>query len=276
MFKHSFSIIGLGKVGTSLLQTLLNGRNELIGISTKNEPFGKEVASEYNCIFESTPENILRADIIIIAVNDASIKEIGQKIMNKAKGVIAHTSGALSSNIFSPYNGRVSIHPVFPVYERFMNLIGKTFSIEGDEKGLNIVREILDSIDAHYFIITSEKKPLYHLASVIGSNFINSLAWFCSEVYRMSGINEKVSIEIIEETISAVKKKGMYGALTGPVERGDMDTVRMDIDALKDYPELKKIVIPLFELTLKLAKKKGIEDEKISRIMGLITSYNIL
>ncbi len=274
MLTHSFSIIGLGKVGTSILETFLNTGNKLVGVSTRNEISGEKVASKYNCLFESIPEHILRADIIIIATNDASIKEIGAGIISKTDGVVAHTSGALSSRIFSPHKGRVSIHPVFPVYEKFMNLSGKRFTIEGDEKGLEVSREILKGINGKFSTIDVGKKPLYHLASIVGSNFITSVAYLCAEIYKISGLDEDVAIEIVGETFSAIKKSGIYNALTGPVERGDTDTIRMDIEAIKDYPDVRKFILPLFELTTKLAKKKGIGDEKISGIMDVLAHYH--
>ena len=273
MQNHSFSIIGLGKVGTSILKTFLNVGNALVGVSTRDEIFGGKVASEYNCLFEPIPEHILSADIIIITVNDASIKETGTDIIGKTDGVVAHTSGALSSRIFSSHKGRVSIHPVFPVYEKFMDLSGKRFTIEGDNTGLEISREMLGSINGRFSIIDADKKPLYHLASIVGSNFIASVAYLCAEIYKISGLDEDAAIEIVGETFSAMKKKGIYNALTGPVERGDTDTIRMDIEAVKDYPDVKKFILPLFELTVKLAKKKGIGDEKISGIMDVLAHY---
>ncbi len=273
MQNHSFSIIGLGKVGTSLLETLISAGNELIGVSTRDKKFGKETAKRYHCIFEVIPESILAADIVFIATNDASIETIGKKIIDKTKGVIAHTSGILTSEIFVPHKGRVSIHPALPVYKKFMDLMGKRFTIEGDKIGLKMSREILQSIEGKISTIDVGKKPLYHLASVVGSNFLNSIAFLCAEIYKIAGCNEDFCIEMMEETISGIKNKGIDNALTGPVERGDIETIKMDIEAIKDYPEWKKFILTLFELTTKLAKKRGVGDEKISRIMDVFTHY---
>ena len=263
----NIGFIGAGKVGISLGKYFKTHGLKLTGYYSKSFISAKE-ASEFTDSkpYEDLNSLIKDSKIIFITTPDdtiLSLWNIVKKYDIKDK-IICHTSGSLSSKVFSDINNSgafgYSIHPIFAFSDKFncyKNLKNAYFSIEGDTKYLNELKAIFDLIENNVFIIDSDKKPLYHLASVCASNLVLSLINVGCTNLVQCGFDEKSALAalmpLIENNIANLKIGGFYTALTGPIERGDLGTVKSHIDVIpKEQLELyKALSLNLIQLSMK-------------------------
>lgn len=238
--------IGAGKVGFSLGKYFSINNLNVAGYYSKNSSSAKEAAKFTNSKFyEYIDLLIMDSDIIFITTPDDVVFKLWQNIktLNIKDKILCHTSGSLSSKIFSDINNSgafaYSIHPMFPFSDKFTtykHLENCYFSIEGDEKYLLKVKNLIDSLGNPVLIIDQDEKSLYHLANVTVSNLVLSLLNKGSEYLMQCGIDEKDALNslmpLIEANLLNLKQKGFINALTGPVERNDLGTLEKHIDVI--------------------------------------------
>jgi predicted short-subunit dehydrogenase-like oxidoreductase (DUF2520 family) len=124
--------------------------------------------------------------------------------------------------------------------------------------------------------ITAEKKTLYHAAAVAASNYLVSLIHLALELNKAAGLPMNISFDallpLIKGTLSNIGARGIPDALTGPIARGDVETVAAHLQAIeKDAPGLLAIYRCLGLYTVDLAKAKGtLNEEAADRLLALL------
>ncbi len=177
---------------------------------------------------------------------------------------VIHCSGAHSSVILdklASFGARTaSLHPLqtFPSraalyhYESTksyssdashpsIRFFGIPCSVEGD---VDLCTELLDffteGLHAKAFRVSVEQKRALHLAAVLASNGVVALFSSAREILRKAGIENGFSLlqPLVEQTFKNVYLLG-ENALSGPAKRGDVSTVHIHLDDLKNAPELQ-------------------------------------
>lgn len=274
--------IGAGKVGFSVGRYLKNNNINVTGYFSKSEDSSLEASLFTNTIqYKDIKKLVEESDAIIISTPDDSILEIWNKIKNLSikNKFICHLSGSLSSNIFSNIDNYgaygYSIHPIFPISDKYNShkfLQNAFITIEGNKKYINDVKSFIELLGNKTKIIEKDDKTMYHLASVISSNLINGLFSISLEYLKEYGFtyNEGFSAlyPLINESLQALKRKGLIDSITGPIERGDYNTIKRHLSNIKE--EDKEIYIELSKkvLGLSIQKNKKRDYEKIIEILG--------
>lgn len=269
MIVIKFGFIGAGKVGFSLGKYFKENGILLIGYYSRNHSSAKE-AAEFTGTksFINLKELMKESDVIFITTPDGEIQGVWNELkeLSIKNKLICHCSGLLSSEIFSdisrfgayPY----SIHPMFAIsdkYNSYKNFKKAFITIEGHEKYIDKLAEIFRSLGNSVKIIEKESKSLYHLASVISSNLVLGLINNGVNYLKQCGFSEDLAIEalypLITNNIENIKSSGMVKSLTGPLERGDLSTMKAHIACLSE--EDKVLYRMLNNNLLKVAKKKN-------------------
>jgi predicted short-subunit dehydrogenase-like oxidoreductase (DUF2520 family) len=275
IMKPSFVIIGGGKVGTSLGRQLARAGYRPLGVTCQTpasaaraaEMIGAEMASTIP--WEITPA----ADIVFISTPDGVIASVCDAIREhdgfSAGSMVLHCSGALPStilNIDTESDVAVgSIHPlqsfaaVDPKVNPFQGIIA---AIEGDEKAVRQAREVGEALGATCFLIKTEAKTLYHASAVVASNYLVALVDISLRLLESAGIKRgdgfQVLSPLINGTLTNIGTIGIPDALTGPIARGDTETVATHVQAIyEDAPEIGALYSQLGLLTIGIARDKG-------------------
>lgn len=237
--------IGAGKVGFTLGKYFAENGMELSGYYSSSVASAKEAAeitgSEY---FENAEKLIGASDVIFLTVPDGAIKDVYLSLPREIlKGKqLCHCSGALSSKDAFPeineYGAKgTSIHPLFPVsskYESYKVIGSAFFCIEGD--CAEEWSRILSGMSNPVRIIDSEIKIKYHAACVVASNLVCGLMAESTELLTGCGFSEKEALEALKplavSNLNRIFASDPVTALTGPVERNDVSTVKKHLDAL--------------------------------------------
>ncbi|NWH03658.1 DUF2520 domain-containing protein [Desulfobacter latus] len=279
--KRKFSVIGCGRVGICLAAFLFKRGYEPAGFFSRRRTSAQAARTAAGCgrVFDTAVDCARAGDIVFITTPDGIIERIcGDLAQQNALGpetMVFHMSGAHSSEILTQAKqaGAVvgSIHPLqsFTLYEpgQASPFEGINISVEGDPDAVSQGKDIAAALGAQAFAIPTESKTLYHASAVVASNYLVTLVRFALTLLMETGLREDVAFEIlsplIQGTLSNISAKGCTRALTGPVVRGDHETVsRHIVDIDEKTPEFSNLYRLLGAHTLDIAKAgQGLSEE---------------
>ncbi|SMC56206.1 Rossmann-like and DUF2520 domain-containing protein [Papillibacter cinnamivorans] len=261
------SFIGAGKVGFSFGKYLKKHGLEIAGYLSRN-PDSSRAAAEFVSteVFLDYPSLIRESDMILITTPDSSVRPVYEELTRyPLEGrIVAHMSGGMSADVFKPTNlfgvEPISIHPICPIsdkYQSYRNLETCYFSLEGSDAAYKrVMEEVFSRLPNRTTRLTGENKALYHLANVTVSNLYLPLMAKAARYLASCGFEEGDAIRalspLMEANIRNVLEKGILGALTGPVERGDCATVKRHLSVIPPsdeaiYRELSRSLVSLAE-----------------------------
>ncbi len=270
--------IGAGKVGNAFGCYLRKKNIEISGYTSRSPDSGV-IASNLtqSVFFANSIELILASDLVFITTNDDQIEivatELGSSEIDLRDKCFAHMSGALSSDRLKPLREKgaavFSVHPMqsFADHEKsILDLENTTFGIEGSQK-IEIIISLLEKTDNPYILLTPDQKTEYHIASCIVSNFLTALLDSGFNIMKSIGIEETTAISalapMIRGTVENIIKLGPQKALTGPIARGDLQTIKKHLLALEKNKTAAETYRSMGKLTLDLAKKEKLSDPAI-------------
>jgi predicted short-subunit dehydrogenase-like oxidoreductase (DUF2520 family) len=140
-------------------------------------------------------------------------------------------------------------------------LRGGYWSIEGDKTTLRVAKTIVSDLGGKSFSIRSEDKPLYHAAAVMAAGNVVALFDVALEMLVECGLTRKtarsVLLPLIASTVHNLETRDPAEALTGTFARGDVETVKRHLAALKnkDLADALELYRLLGRRSLKLTKK---------------------
>lgn len=277
--KPSFAIVGCGKVGRALGKFLTAAGYRAAGFAGRRLSSAKETAdiarSEH---YSDIPWEVTRdADIVFITTPDGAIKDTCDRIARNngiaESTIVLHCSGALPSTILSAakahgaYSG--SMHPLqsFASADYEDNPFrGIIIAVEGDKEAVQAAKEIASDLGATAVTLLTEAKTLYHASAVVASNYLVTLMDLAFRLINTAGITGKDAFKVlkplIDGTLTNIEKVGIPTALTGPIVRGDVETVAKHVKEIgSKNPELLALYKILGFHTIAIAKAKGTLSE---------------
>lgn len=260
--KPSFAIVGCGKVGTALGIFLARAGYTPAGFASKSLSSAKHLADIiFSNNFSDIPWNITRhADVVFITTPDSAIEDTCSAISRNAgfaeNAVVLHCSGALASSVLSSaktcnaWTG--SMHPLqsFASADYRTNPFeGINVSIEGEGRAVNIAKTMAADLKGTVVTLLTEAKTLYHASAVVASNYLITLLDLAVQLIQEAGVNRQDAFNLlkplVEGTLLNIEKFGVRKALTGPIARGDIKTVKKHIQEIEvKRPDL----LPLYKL----------------------------
>ena len=283
---NKVSIIGSGRLGTTLGYALLKKGYIITALSCRSLSSAKKSAAIIGKGIPATDnkEAIRKAEIAALTVPDDSIKQVVKELrsLDLSQKFIFHCSGILSSELLKPLKESgaeiASIHPIqsFPIKSRNSTLFNNIyFSVEGDKKALQKANEIIIKLGGHSFLIDPKEKPLYHTACTVASNYLVVLLGLAENLLGEAGvkkeIQDKMLLPLVQGTLNNISKKSIPESLTGPITRGDIETLKTHLHCLKNHPSVLRIYQELAYQALEIAKRENqLTQKKIRKIKALL------
>ncbi len=287
--KPSFAIVGCGKVGTALGIFLAKAGYKAVGLAGRSIASAQRTAEIIDCDhYSDIPWEITRnADVVFITTPDGAIIEACDSIAGHKgfadKAVVLHCSGALPSTILSTAKTcgaqTGSMHPMqtFASTEFYANpFFGITVSVEGENDAVNMAKQIAADLGGSSVTILTETKTLYHASAVVASNYLVALLDLAFRLMGASGIAARDALKVlkplIEGTLSNIEEVGIPAALTGPIARGDAETVEKHIEEIGlTTPRLLNLYKTLGWYTIDIATAKTtISETTVKQLKNLL------
>lgn len=247
--------IGAGKAGCSLgkyfsskaAQTniLVTGYYSLV----EEEARWAAAFTKSSC-YETVEELVAANDTIILSTPDGAIKKVWESIEKDCiQGkVFCHLSGSLSSDVFSGIEGYgaypISIHPMFAFSDKesvYQQLNEVSFTLEGHPQAVALWKQMFSGLENEAIEISKEVKPIYHAAASMLSNHVIAVLNAGYNLLTGCGFTEeearRFSRVLVKNNVEYVIESGSIQALTGPIERGDLETVEKHLQELNSQTE---------------------------------------
>ena len=262
-------IIGAGRVGCSIGRYMKEKGARLAGYYDVDSAAAKEAAEFTKTeIFGSLCHLAENSEIIFITTPDSYIIPVWNKLkkLSLKDQIICHCSGALSSDSFSGSEHMevscCSIHPMLPFSNRFSSfeqLNNAFFTVEGQEHAVKVISELFRSFGNEICCIDGAKKAKYHAAASILSNQVIAVLDMGYSLLEECGFSRDDAVcataQLVRRNIENVISSGCSKALTGPIERGDVQTVQKHISCL-DEQDVKLYKL-LGKKLVKIAENKN-------------------
>ena len=241
--------IGAGKVGFSLGKYLAENGIDVTGYYSRSADSAIK-ASEFTGTryYKDLTDIIEDSDTLFITAPDGAITEVWEYIRNlpiKNKN-ICHCSGSIPSTVFFDAENRgayrYSIHPLYAISSKatsYLDLGKACFTIEGSDAHLAELKALFSEMGNTVVAISPDSKALYHAAAVMVSNQIVALADMGTALLVKCGFSEAAAAEALSPLLlgnaQSVAEKGAVNALTGPIERGDAQTVSKHLQEIRKF-----------------------------------------
>jgi predicted short-subunit dehydrogenase-like oxidoreductase (DUF2520 family) len=153
-------------------------------------------------------------------------------------------------------------------------LHGATIAIEGDDQLATMLADMAEAIGATPVRLAAGAKPAYHAAAVLAAGGFVALLDAIAELGRVAGLDEQGSLTVygrlMEGTLGNARALGIGPALTGPVTRGDLGTLRANLDAVRRYaPRAMDLYVAAARREIELAMGRGTVAPEVAQAMRI-------
>lgn len=275
----SVFVMGAGVVGTALAARLVRAGIPVTGLHGRQRELSDAARAISGVVATSDeiPEILSQSDVVIISVRDERVPEVAERLVKEKRlrreQILLHTSGANPARtILAPAVGHVravgTLHPLVSFADARVAVEGLrevAFGIEGDEPARAMAKRIVRSLGARAVFLEAENLALYHAGAVLASNYVVALADMAQSLLIKAGVPADQALPVLIPLLSSVVQNlahvGLPGALTGPVERGDVSSVERHLKTLQARaPELLELYKLVGRDVLRLAKEKANMD----------------
>ena len=229
------------------------------------------------------PEDTSRAALVLIATPDDVIEpvalELGRYRSVGEAAVVLHLSGLLDRAALRPLDvtgaALGSFHPLQSIADPSSapeRLRGAFAGLEGDPRALAAGERLAAALGMRAILLPPGAKPAYHAGAVIASNYTVVLAAVAERVARLAGLPPSEAaalyLPLMQGTVANLAA-GPAGALTGPVRRGDVATLRRHLAALE--PDDRVLYRTLGLGALRLAREAGLGEQAALAVERVLT-----
>ena len=266
----TIAIVGAGRVGQSLARALRR-RGYRIGAvvarSTRSAHRAVKFIGAGKPLARVEPA-LLAANVVLVATPDGQVAEAAGALARLKGGwrgkVVLHTSGALSASALARVKrcGAAvgSLHPIWPFPKPIKILPeGIVFGIDGDLRARRQARTLVRALGGVPMEIRAGEKALYHAAAALVAGHLMTLIDLGTRMLRRTGVAEREArqalLPLVQQTVAGYARLGTR-AWTGPLERGDADTVRRHMKALRRLPPVyRRVYAALAEAGVELFRR---------------------
>ena len=244
-------IAGAGRIGQALGRLLAERGQPVVAIASRHFERAEAGAAFLGggvepVTFAKLPGRAVR---VLIAVPDDAVTDVAATLAEAGMrgGMAVHTSGALDPEALAPLQAQgvscAALHPLQTVATREQGLTalaGSAYAIAGDGPARRWAEQMARLLDGQVLRILPGRRPLYHAAAVMASNYLTGLIDAAVMLMGEAGIEEREALRAIAPLVRASVENslalGTPAALTGPIERGDCRTVAAHLAALAGAP----------------------------------------
>jgi predicted short-subunit dehydrogenase-like oxidoreductase (DUF2520 family) len=272
--KPIVAIVGAGSLATSLAAALDDAGFTITEIVARNSLQSRRcprtLAAKVGAQVVTANSAALDATVLWFCVPDREIRGAASAVADRLAARAAtskknkirfafHSSGALSSRELEPLRKAgaavASVHPLMTfVAGARPSLQGVPFAIEDDDAATRVARRIVRELGGESFRLPASRKAAYHAWATLTSPLLLAFLVTLEEAARAAGLTRedarRKSLPIIQQTLANYSRLGPALSFSGPLVRGDAETVARHLAALKKNPEAREVYVALARAAL--------------------------
>jgi len=261
------AIVGAGSLATSLALALRESGYTITEIISRNSPRSRQSARRLAAKIGARPVTAqtatLESSLLWFCVPDREIRSAAASLSVRARGKVRfafHSSGALTSRELDPLRKTgiavASVHPLMTfVPGSHPSVVGAPFAVEGDTAATRIARRIVRDLGGESFTLPPARKAAYHAWATLTSPLFIAFLVTLEEVARAAGLtredSRRKSLPIIRQTLENYSRLGPRNSFSGPIIRGDVETVAKHLAMLRKHPDARAVYVALARSALR-------------------------
>ena len=277
-------VVGAGPVATAVAGALHranaeSGTTSVSGIWARRPEQAKAAAelAEVPWYSGRAFAELAEAEVVIVAVRDDAMQEV-MGVMDHAlqpHHILLHCSGSRSAKqAFGSFAGQVdgvaTMHPLRSIADgavAMRSFGGTVFGVEGSEQGKSVARELVQVLQGEVLELKEEQMAAYHAAAVLMSNYFVSLTDASLEVLKEANLDSNKALpgllSLAHGALTNIAESGVEAGLTGPIRRGDKETVSKHLEALQPSSEsLRALYRVLGQRTVEVARRTDVASSE--------------
>jgi len=279
--KPSVAIVGAGSLAAFLAVALHDAGFTITEIVTRDSPQSRQraraLAAKVGAQIVTANSAALDATLLWLCVPDREIRGAASaladhlaaratahkkgRIQGKVQGTVPskvpskvrfafHSSGALLSRELDPLRKAgaavASVHPLMTfVAGAHPSLTGVPFAMEGDDAATRVARRIVRELGGESFSLPAARKAAYHAWATMTSPLLLAFLVTLEDAARAAGLTRRdarrKSLPIIRQTLANYSRLGPAQSFSGPLVRGDAETVAKHLAVLKQHPGAREV-----------------------------------
>jgi predicted short-subunit dehydrogenase-like oxidoreductase (DUF2520 family) len=221
--------------------------------------------------------------VVLLAVPDDALPAVAGLLARRpspAGAAALHLSGALTAAVLEPMHAAGyavgTLHPLQTVADPeagVARLRGCAYAVGGEPAALAAARRLVSDLADQVLVVPPMARPGYHAAAVIASNYLVGLLHLAARQLAPVGLDEAAAVRallpLVRGTLDNVEALGIPDALTGPIARGDADTVRLHLARLS--PGDRLLYSALGREVLRVAGRAGLPQDRAEQLAELLS-----
>jgi len=257
-------VIGAGRVGAVLAATLRDAGHEIVATAGESDASRGRIDALLPGVPVEKPSTVARAcDVLLLTVPDDMLSNVVS--MLSASGAIhagqyvVHTSGRHGLTVLDPAAAvgarPVALHPAMTFTGTAIDLprlAGCVFGVTVAAAEREIAERLVADLGGRAIWVSEDKRALYHAGLAHGANHLVTLVTQAMELLSASGADRPADTlrPLLQAALDNVLEQG-DSALTGPIARGDVETVRDHLaEVARNAPDTLPSYVALARATL--------------------------
>ena len=243
-------LVGPGRAGTALALAMQRAGHDVVAVAGRDPAQAEDAAAMLRAEPRSIGEPLPAADVVLIAVRDGAIAEVAAVLaptVGDAGGVV-HISGATPVGALDPIAATGiptgSFHPLqtLPDPETGADRLGTAWvAVTAPSPLRETLHELAASFGGRAFDLDGDQKATYHAAAAAASNFPVAALAVSHDLFVAAGVPFEAAAPLVDAIVANAFELGPHAALTGPVARGDSETVAAQLAAVAvETPEWER------------------------------------
>ncbi len=189
---------------------------------------------------EWLPTGLGKPHLVFLAVSDTAIPVLAQPWV-EAGHIVVHCSGSVSSAAVGEQGG--VLYPLQTFSDKSNPDITNIpfFITAKNDATRRLLVNIAEHISGKAQVVDDEQRKFLHLSAVIVNNFTNHLVYLADQLLHQKGLDYRVLLPLMQETVQKLSQIAPDAAQTGPARRADHGVIESHLALLKNYPELRDV-----------------------------------
>jgi predicted short-subunit dehydrogenase-like oxidoreductase (DUF2520 family) len=279
------AIVGAGRLATFLATALKAAGFTITEIVVRDFPRSRRraraLAAQVDARAMTVHSATLNADVLWFCVPDGEIRVASSCLAEHARARVPahqvkvrlafHSSGALLSRELESWRklgaAAASVHPLMTfVAGAHPALAGVPFALEGDRAAVRVARRIVRELGGESFSLPASRKAAYHAWATMTSPLLLAFLVTLEEAAAAAGLTRqearRKSLPIIRQTLANYERLGAARSFSGPLIRGDVETVTKHLAVLEKHPSARKVYVALAQAALRKLPVKNQDELK--------------
>ena len=287
----TIGFIGAGVLGKGLALALAQHGYRVAAVSSRTLESAQWLAHRIpGCRALATGQELADAvDLVFITTPDSVISQVAGSILWRRGQAVVHCCGAASTELLASAADSGAVTGAFHPFQTFagldtpeetvQRLSGVTFAVAGDGWLPGYLSRLAHDLEGHPISIADPDRPLYHASAVMVCGYMVALMQAAAELWEEIGFSPEEAIKALyplsRATMENVGRSGLVGAVTGPVPRGDTETIHSHLESLfQRVPDLVPLYSSLVRASLPLGARRGVGPDGLLAIEELIDHYS--